>query len=160
MKRLALFVVSLMLFAGLGFSQDEPEPQTEHGPIFAVGGGSFFGEEEETFSEDALFVSAQWHGLDIPKTPEALDTASGVAIELGKSSLASGLDDIVVRLWSINRMQAGNFVTGFDMKLTDADGFDFDKRITVGYLLHPSVILEVYSLEEQRPIAWALMYRF
>jgi len=182
-KQLKLVIaLSVLLFTAPAFSQETApsadEYKAEHGPRYSVGGGSYFGEETETFDGDALFLAAQWHGFDVPNGTQSLDTSSGIALEIGKSSRRSNessvrpssgrrpqlsqraTDEVVIRVWSINRVKKGKLIGGFDMKLIDEGGFDFDKRVVAGYQLHRNVVFEVYSLEEDRPIAWSFMYSF
>ena len=58
----------------------------------------------------------------------------------------------------------GGFYAGTDMKIVDNNNGDFDLRIVTGTLLGEigpgNLALEVYSLEEDRPIYFALLYRF
>lgn len=126
----------------------------------AVGGGSAFGEEEETFDTSALFGSVQWHGLKLP-----MNSSTGVCLEIGVKPSDEGENRLPFTLWSLNRTEiVGDFYAGTDLKILENSQTDFDLRIVTGTLLSTigegKLVLEVYSLEEDRPISFAVLYRF
>jgi hypothetical protein len=125
---------------------------------FMVGAGSYFADESTTFSGDALFISAMWHGFHPPGVPGALDVTAGTRVEIGTSNVQ--FDDVNVRVYSSNRARLVNLITGVDMKILDSGGWNFDTLIVGGYVLSKNVEFELYFLEEERPIAWAVHYRF
>jgi len=166
MKQLML-VVLFFACAGLLSAQDTDKVSALAAKTqaleatYSVGGGSYFSDEATTFTGDALFFAAQWHGFDeFPGVPAALDVSTGAMAEIGKSSLTASVDDIHVRIWSTERLRIGNVITGTDMKIVDSSDFDFDLRVVTGYAFSKQASIEIYFLEDQRPVAWALFYRF
>jgi len=163
-------------------AQAEPEPEPEPAPPvvaapeavsslavrtqalelpYLFGAGSFFSDESTTFSGDALFLSAMWHGVHPPGVPPELDVTAGTRVEIGKSTLsAETFNDVNVRVYSSNRVRVASIITGMDFKILDSGGWDFDTLLVGGYVVTKHVEFEVYFLEEQRPIAWAVHYRF
>ena len=100
---------------------------------YMFGAGSFFSDESTTFSGDALFLSAAWHGFHPPGVPSILDVSAGTRVEIGKSTLdTSTFDDVNVRVYSSNRARIANVITGMDFKILDSGGLDFDTLIVGG----------------------------
>lgn len=134
------------------------QAQTLTGDV-AVGGGGLFGEEDQTFDRESLFIAAHWSGVDLP-----LNVGSGLGIEVsfpGQEELS-----VVYSLWSLNRVDiSDNLYTGTDMRISKQNGTDFDLRIVVGFNVaiprtDSMLSVEIYSLEDERPIAFAVLYQF
>lgn len=145
----------LLLALGLVIGLVSPVAAQEFNVSPAVGGGSFFAEEEETFDTSNLFAAVQLGLVDF----RFLDVGTGVAAEAGYSD-----GQITYSLWNLNRAPVvGGLYTGTDVKFISNYGEgtkgDFDLRLVIGYKAG-KVDLEVYSLEENRPIAFAIIYRF
>src|SRR3990172_3158943 len=163
--KLLIFLTMLFAVASMVSAQDEPKKTLtqltdEYEKNYAVGFGSYFSEEQATFGGDALFLNAKLHGFELPNMPVALDVASGTRIEFGKSALGTSVGDVHVRVYSMNRVRLGRVETGMDAKVMDSDGWNFDFVVPVTYLLSKNFEFEVFFLEEERPIAFALNYRF
>jgi hypothetical protein len=140
-----------------------------------------------TFSTDALYVPIQFHGVGLPFIKEG--TSTGIAVEIHPSKLLSFEDGGVrvqqigqldYRLWSITRvpisaipwgrLQSGSVArmfSGVDM-LIDEGGKDFtegfDVRMVIGGdlgVLGPgNLVVEIYSFQQDVPIAFSLLYGF
>lgn len=130
----------------------------------SVGGGSYFSDEDVTFDPSALFGAVQLNAIQLP----IFDTSSGVGAEINFSIADNQIGYV---LWNLNRAEiiAGKVYGGPDMKfLSNTSGGikgDFDLRITTGVYLGTfsdggKLNLEFYTLEENKPIAFALLYRF
>ncbi len=152
MKKLVVFL-SLFLLSVVPL-----RAQTLTGDV-AVGGGGLFGEEDQTFNRESLFIAAHWSGVDLP-----LNVGSGLGIEVsfpGQEELS-----VAYSLWSLNRVDiSDNLYTGTDIRISKQNGTDFDLRIVVGFNVtiprtDSRFSVELYSLEDERPIAFAVLYRF
>jgi hypothetical protein len=122
----------------------------------SVGGGSLFAEEDETFDTSNFFASLQIELVGV----SFLDIDSGVSAEAGYSG-----GQITYSVWNLNRAPVGKgMYAGSDFKILSNYGEgtkgDFDVRAVVGYNASDNVSFEVYSLEEDRPISFAFLYRF
>ena len=132
---------------------------------FAAGAGSFFGEEDVAFDSDAAFAAIHYYGLKLPL--EGGSSGVGIEVHFGEK--------VSYTLWNLNRADIpgleGKAYAVADMKIgEDAGGevggfgADFDFRAGVGSYLGKvgsgNLVLEFYTLEENRPIAFALLYRF
>lgn len=141
--------LSVLLFAGLASAQDVDFH-------YAVGGGSLFAEEDETIDTSNLFgaVQAEVMGFDF------LNIDTGVAVEAGYDST------LTYSVWNMNRAPiAGPLYAGTDLKIMKRDALgatssDFDVRVVAGYKVDKNIRLEIYTLEDERPISFALLYRF
>jgi hypothetical protein len=148
----ALFMA---LWLGLGAPIDAQTVSNE----IAIGGGSLLGEEDFTFERDSLFAAVHWSGIDLP-----LNASTGIGIEFYFPEL-SGWQP-VYKLWSLNRLDISDgFYSGADMRISNETDPDFDVRIVVGVRLVPfesggNLFMEFYTLEDDRPIAFAVLYRF
>lgn len=117
----------------------------------SVGGGSFFADEDTTFSINSFSATVQWQGLSLPGGVNA-----GVGLEGSKETFT---------LWSLNRRKiAGSAYGGMDMKIFAYGKADYDLRIVTGTVLsnigRGKLVLEVYALEENRPLSFAFLYAF
>jgi hypothetical protein len=135
---------------------------------FAVGGGlSMAGDEGAVFSASSLYAAVHWNGLSLPW----LDSSTGIGVELKPATIA--LDGNVVsadyRVWSLNRVNCPKALyCGVDLKIGQGGdsgwAADFDQRIVVGVRLArlgAAVLnLEVYSLEDDRPVSAFLAVRW
>lgn len=166
MNKVLTIAVAIMLFLGgsFAFAQEEPDPFFEFDADFAVGYGSMLGEEGETFSQDAQFVAGHLDVLSV----NLFDSTSGVGVEV-----QLGSDTLQYQVWSLNRATVpgtnGRLYGGSDLKLlqsTNEGGADanFDVRIVTGYRLAnigPGQLrFEMRFIEENRPMAFALLYGF
>jgi hypothetical protein len=146
-------------------AQDEEEPPVKLQAKAALGGGSYFGEENVTFSSDALFANFHWYAVALPV--EGGSSGVGLEVHFG--------DTVAYSLWNLNRVDVpgleGKVYGVVDMKFgegaTGEDaGYrsDFDARAGLGAYLgkvgNGNFVLEFYTLEENRPVAFSLMYRF
>lgn len=131
-------------------------------PDFAVGWGTELGEEDQTFSRDAQFATVHANLLGLNKIFD-LQTGVGVEVQFGGA--------LEYTVWSLNRATVPgteNMYAGSDLKLIQSsdDGGasrDFDMRLVTGYVMKVGsgeLRMEVYGLEENRPIAFALLYGF
>ena len=126
---------------------------------FALGGGGFFGEEEQTFNRDSLFVAVHWSGIELP-----LNAGSGLGIEFMFPE-QPGVQ-AVYTLWSLNRINVSDgFYTGTDMRISKETNPDFAMRLVVGVKIaitqnNSKLSIEIYTLEDERPIAFAVLYSF
>lgn len=166
MKKLLTIAVAIMLLLGSStvFAQEAPDPFFELDADFAVGYGSLLGEEGETFDQSAQFVAAHADLLSV----NLFDSTSGVGVEV-----QLGSDQLQYQVWSLNRAVVpgtnGRLYGGSDLKLlqsTNEGGADanFDVRIVTGYRLAnigPGQLrFEMRFIEENRPMAFALLYGF
>lgn len=154
-----LLAVLLVFVCSTGFAQSVQ-------PEFGAGIGSFFAEEGQTFDAEALFGAVHWYAVSIPIGNE---TSSGVGLELGFNGDPEAESAVAYSLWSLNRTNVlGLMYGGSDMKIGESVGgryrYDFDLRLVVGTFLAKvgpgDLAVEVYSLEENRPISFAIIYRF
>jgi hypothetical protein len=152
---------------------------------FAFGVGSFFAEEGTTFSVDALFVPIQLHGVGIPFIKSG--TSTGIAIEFHPATLTFGqggnpqLNQLDYRLWSVSRvplsaipwskLQSGTpsrMFAGTDLLINEGGPDDytggFDARFVIGgdlgIIWKGNMVIEIYSLQRDIPIAFALFWGF
>ncbi len=163
-KLLMAAVVAFMMLGGAGAAS----AQEDDGffdlqiPDFAVGWGTMFGEEDETFSQAAQFAAVHANLLGLNKVFD-LQTGVGVEVQFGGA--------LEYTVWSLNRAtvpKTENMYAGSDLKLIQSsdDGGasrDFDMRLVTGYVtaVGPGELrMEVYFLEENRPVAFALLYGF
>jgi opacity protein-like surface antigen len=165
-KMLTAAVVALMMLGTFGLAQAQDE---EKAPLFsfdvavAAGYGSKFAEEDETFEQDSQYGTAHVDILGI----DLFDTTSGVGMEVQFGG------ELEYTVWSLNRATVpgtGDRVyAGSDLKLIQsaddggAEG-DFDLRLVTGYRLAEvgpgQLRFELYFIEENRPIAFALLFGF
>lgn len=161
---MAAVVAFMMLGASMAFAQDnEDEPFFNVNAELAVGWGSYFSEEEDTFSQAAQFATLSADILDI----DLFDATSGIGAEIQFGG------DLEYTLWSLNRATVpgtnNRLYGGSDLKLIQstedggAEG-DFDMRLVLGYRLAKvgpgELLFEFYTIEENRPVAFALKYGF
>ena len=163
---MAAVVAFAMLFGAQAFAQDDIDNDKsffELGVDFAAGWGSYYGEEDETLSQDAQFAAVHADVLGV----NLFDTTSGVGIEVQFGG------ELEYQVWSLNRATVpgtdDRVYGGSDFKLvqsTDNGGAegDFDMRVVAGYRVAspgPGVLrAETYFLEEDTPIGFALIYDF
>lgn len=157
---------------------------------WAFGVGSFFDQEAVTFSTEALYGAVQLHAIGFPGLKEGTSTGIVIEAHPGRlisKTIDDGLriqsivDDVDYRVWSVNRvpisaipidaLQSGilsrTFV-GTDLLLyeggpRDYTG-DFEARFVIGGdlgVLGPgNVIVEIYMLQQDVPIAFSIFYGF
>lgn len=155
---------------------------------WAFGFGSFFDQESVTFSAKALYGTVQLHGVGFPALAEG--TSTGIAIEGHPAQLLTksggdfrfqALDNVDYRVWSINRVpmsvipinifQSGTLsrvFSGLDILLYEQGPEDWtgehDTRMVIGGdlgVLGPgNVVVEIYMLQQDVPIAFAIFYGF
>ncbi len=180
-----LLVLGLVVgFAAPSVAQDEKEPPVKLQATVGLGGGSFFGEEDVTFSSDALYADLHWYAVSLPV--EGGSSGVGLEVHFG--------DAVSYSLWNLNRADVpgltGKVYAVADMKFGQGGGAvatevapadsrnvqaedepveagyraDFDVRVGLGAYLGKvgkgNFVLEFYTLEENRPVAFSLMYRF
>lgn len=168
MRQFRLFFVSLiaLLFAGAAVAQEptpapEPEPFVKFNVELAAGGGFSFGNEDQAFDGDSLYATVHANAVEF----DLFDATSGLGLELN----FSGPDTVRWSLWSLNRVDVPgvkNVYVGADAKIAqnDGDGYsaNFDARISTGYRfgrIGPGdVRMEVYAIEEDKPIRVAFLY--
>lgn len=154
----------------------------------AFGFGSFFDQESVTFSTDALYGAVQWHGVGLPVVKEGTSTGIMLEGHVGKifgqeefvySMRVQGLMTVDYRIWSITRvpisaiplaaLQAGSvsrMYSGTDILLAEGGTGNytdnFDVRLVfggdLGVLGPGNMAFEIYSFQENLPIAFALFY--
>ena len=134
--------------------------ELEFKDALAVGGGSLFGEENQAFNTNTIFGAVHWRGLKLP-----MNSSTGIGIEISVKPSLEGERELVYTMWSLNRADIiGDFYAGTDMKILEEGAGNFDMRIVTGMLLgkinEGELALEVYSLEENRPISFAIFWRF
>lgn len=165
-KMLMAAVVALtLLFGAFGsntFAQDE-DAFFDINADLALGWGSHFAEEDEMFSQNAQFVVVHVDVLDV----DLFNTTSGVGLEVPLGG------DFEYAVWSLNRAPVpgtnNRMYAGSDFKLIQstenggAEG-DFDMRLVTGYRLADvgpgQLLAELYLIEENRPVSFALKYGF
>lgn len=159
MRTLLIGLVLGLFIAAPAMSQEEESFLSR----FAFGTGSAFGEETQTFDRDSVFAAAHVDGYDIPFADGG---STGVGIEAGFPTIGG----VSYQLFSINRANVpgvSGLYGGMDFKFGQGNDlssydWDYDARIVVGYNLGtigPGTLnLEVYSLEDGRPIAWAFIF--
>lgn len=159
-KMMFSFYVFLVLFV-LSFFAHAPAVAQELvlKDALAFGGGSVFGEEGETFDTSALFGSVQWRGLKLP-----LNSSTGIGLEISSKPDELGESKLTLTVWSLSRADiVGGIYAGTDLKIMENTRSNFDLRVVAGTLLGKikggELALEIYSLEEDRPISFALFYR-
>ncbi len=194
---LFILVPSLLLAQGYDKNRgrEKAEDEAVKVPIIelqleriALGFGSFFDNENVTFSTDALYLSVQLHGIALPFIKEG--TSTGItfeghpgkvftkAIEGGYEQL---LENVDWRLWSTTRipisampiraLQSGSLsrmFAGTDLLIAEGgpEDFtgDFDARFVFGGdlgLLGPgNTVFEIYMFQQDVPIAFAIFYGF
>jgi len=166
----AVVAILVMLGGSVAFAQDDIDNDKSFFDLGApdladisAGWGSQFAEEEETFSQDAQYATVQADILGI----DLFDATSG----LGAQFAFGG--ELEYTVWSLNRATipgTGERVyAGSDLKLIQsaddggAEG-DFDVRIVTGYRLAEvgpgQLRFELYFIEEDSPIGFALLYGF
>lgn len=162
-----LFMLVAFLLIALPLSaqdKEQEEPPISIQAKVGAGGGSFFGEEDVAFDSEAAFAALQWYGVKLP-----IDGgSSGIGIEIHFGNTVS------YSLWNLNRADVpgleGKLYAVADMKFGEGSGgeagysSDFDFRTGVGSYLGKvgpgNLVVEFYTLEEDRPIAFAMLYRF
>lgn len=157
LSKSALFVP--LLFLTLGTPSTSAQELVLKDAL-AIGGGSLFSDEDTTFNTNTLFGAVQWRGLKLP-----LNVSTGIGIEFSVKPDLEGERELVYTVWALNRADiVGNFYAGTDMKILEEGASNFDLRIVAGTLLGTikgsELVLEIYSLEENRPISFAILYRF
>lgn len=156
---------------------------------FAIGGGSFFDQESVTFSKEALYVSLQWHGVQLPFIREG--TSTGIAFEGHPASLFEqelsekvrirALDHVNWRIWSITRVPLsavpvrafqsgtlGRMFVGTNVLVAEGgprdftDGFDTTLVIggDLGRAGPGNIVLEIITLQDDVPISFLFVYGF
>ena len=170
-KLLMAAVVAIMMLGGsFAFAQEDIDNDN---PFFdldapgladlSAGWGSVFAEEEETFSRDAQYATVQADILGV----DLFDATSGVGLEVQFGG------ELEYTVWSLNRATVPGtgerMYAGSDLKLIQsaddggAEG-DFDLRIVTGYRLAEvgpgQVSFELYFIEEDTPIGFALLFGF
>ncbi len=165
MKKVLTIAVAIMLLlggVGMASAQENEGFFDLQIPDFAVGWGTMFGEEDQTFSRNAQFGAVHANLLGLNKL---FDLQTGVAAEV---QFGGALE---YTIWSLNRAtvpKTENMYAGSDLKLIQSsdDGGasrDFDMRLVTGYVTQVGrgeIRMEVYFLEENRPVAFALLYGF
>lgn len=160
-----------------GQSREEPPPPTEEKPAlslpltFAAGWGSMFADENTTLSKEGMYatVRADLLGVDL------FDATSGLGLQVAFGG------DYEYQVWSLNRAvlpgMEGAVYAGSDLKLFQSTAFasdqpaaeagvkgDFDLRLVTGVHLGRlgpgGLSLELYFIEENRPVSFALVYNF
>jgi len=159
MKRLLVLVA--LLFAAPSFAQ-----QISYD--FAAGAGFLFnGEEEQAFDAKSIYGSVHWNGLKLPG-PE-VSTGIGIEFHPASISIDGTLVNVDYRIWNLNRFDCPSALyCGVDLKIGEGvDGgyrADFDQRLVVGIGIKRGdsyeVNFELYTLEDDRPVAAAVMVRF
>lgn len=148
----------------------------------AIGFGSFFDNENITFSMDALFVGLQWHGVGFPGLVEGTSTGIGFEFHPGVLLEENGmrlLGTVDWRMWSLSRvpisaipikaLQSGTLshvFMGTDILIEESGGHDFtgdfEARLVIGGDLGQvgpgSFVLELYFFEQTKPVAFAVNY--
>jgi len=158
-KVLAMLAAALLLFSGVAFGQEE-----EQGVLrldMAAGVNTGLTGEEETFSFDGLsgLFHADLLGVDF------MDATSGIGLE------ASFGGELEYTIWSLNRASipgtGSTLYGGTDLKLFQSDNAEglnrnFDLRVVtgtrVGKIGPGNLRFEVYFIEENRPVSFAVLY--
>ena len=173
MRKLVTLVTLFLMMGGVGlaFSQDrEPpaEPPAEKPFLdfnfnLAAGWGSEFAEEKATLSADQMkaVVHADLLGIDL------FDSTSGISAEFNLGG------EQEYSIWSLNRAvipgSNGRLYAGSDLKIVQNDQVkgakgDFDLRLVAGTQLarigSGALNIEFYMIEEDRPMAFSLVYDF
>ena len=158
-KTLVALVAAILLFTGVSFAKEEEEGLLRLD--LAAGVNTALSGEEETFSFNGLtgLVHVDLLGVDF------LDATSGVGLEI---SFGGGLEYTV---WSLNRATVpgtGDAIYGgSDLKLLQSDDNEglsrnFDLRIVtgtrVGKVGPGDLRFELYFIEENRPVSFAVVY--
>lgn len=166
MKKLLTIAVAIMVLLGgsVAFAQEEKEPLLKVGADFTAGYGSFFAEEDETFAQDSQFIAGHVDILGV----DLFDSTAGVGVEV-----QLGTEQLQYQVWSLNRAvvpgTSGRIYGGADAKVlqsTNEGGAsaDFDVRLVTGYRLADigpgQLRFELRFIEENRPVAFALLYGF
>lgn len=187
---ISLLVPTLAFGQGYAASGAAPEKAVELNlKGLAVGFGSFFDDESVTFSTTAMYAAVQYHAVGFGFVEDGLSTGFQFESRVGRLNtidLANGrlqfLDNFQYRFWSITRVPVsaipiaaldtgilGNMFTGVDFVLTERivedDPFKGrDKRLVVGGDLGKlgigHIVLEIYSLQDNVPISFAVFYGF
>ena len=167
MKKLLVLVLSL--FAVPAVAQQVSLSADFHD--FAAGAGFLFnGEEKQAFDAKSVYGAFHWNGLKLPGP----DVSTGIGVEFHPASISvdGTLVNVDYRLWNLNRMDCAPGSTalycGVDLKIGEGvDGgykADFDQRVVIGIgLLNRDDVdlnFELYMLEDDRPVAAAVMIRF
>ena len=168
MKKLLTIAVAIMFVLGAGsvaFAQEEGDSFFSLSNVnLAVGYGSSFGEEGDTFTQASQYAVVQADLLEI----DLFDSTSGLGAEVSFGG------DLEYTIWSLNRADVpgtnGRVYGGGDAQLIRSadDGgaaADFDLRGVAGTRItgEDSVVavsLEIYFAEDERPIAFALIVGF
>lgn len=168
---------------------EKPKVEFNLGRI-ALGVGSFFDTEAITFSTDALYFSVQWHGFEFPILKEGTSTGimiEGHVAKLFTEDFEDGdvrfqyLEHLDYRIWSCNRvpinaipiekLQSGSIsrmYAGTDLLIAEGgpDDFtgDFDARFVfggdLGVIGPGNLVVEIYSFQQDIPIAFGIFYGF
>lgn len=162
MKKLLFATIVLMLAAGAG-AQEPKEPAVSFGLHLAAGGGFSFGEEDQAFNAQSFYAAIHADAVEF----DLFNATSGIALELN----FSGPGTTRYALWSLNRADIPGVKSaygGADLKVAQngsgGEGFEanFDTRIVTGYRFGKvgpgDVRLEVYAIEEDKPLRVAFLY--
>lgn len=151
----------LLAFLFAFFLASSASAQFDVAADVAAGGGFMFaGDEDSVFSADSLYAGFHWNGLQLPGP----SVSSGVGIEFHPATVNVAGDTVTAdyRIWSLNRTDCpAALYCGVDLKIGEGgDGgwtADFDQRIVLGVrvarIASAVLNLEVYSLEDDRPIS-------
>lgn len=135
---------------------------------FAAGVGfDLRGDEDAVFDAQSLFGAIHWNGFSLP----GLSATTGLSIEFHPSSISvdGSVINVDYRLWNLNRFDCpGRLFCGTDLKIgqggTEGWRADFDQRIVVGISVYASdkvdANVEFYSLEDDRPVSFAILIRW
>ena len=180
MNKIILFLVSTLAFSTIAFADEHRFIDFKP----AVGAGSLFGEETETFDAKTAFATFRLNAINLPFA----SASSGISVEVNFNSrlfTAVGTDEmsetlepsvldnnsVGYTLWSLNRADIveGKVYGGADMKFVESgsEGVsgNFDLRLVSGIYLgnimeNVHMTVEFYALEEDRPIAFAVLLNF
>lgn len=152
----------------------------------SFGGGAFFGEEDETFDRNSFFGAVHAALYDYPKVEGR--SGVGIELSYPSAGFAFSLWNLnrvdvpgIPGMYGGGDMKFGDYTSdgGFNRppgmdsvcpglpgcdQFEDNSGYssDFDFRVVVGYRLgnigSRELRLEVYTLEESKPIAFAFIY--
>ena len=135
---------------------------------FAAGVGfDFRGEEDAVFDANSLYGAVHWNGLKLPGP----SVTTGIAVEFHPASVSvdGSVVNVDYRIWSLNRGDCPSALyCGVDLKIGQGgDGgwvADFDQRIVMGISVYQgdalNVNAEFYTLEDDRPVSFAVLVRW
>lgn len=162
-RKLILITAVFMLFTGTAFSQEEEANELFRLDLAAGTSFSLVGEDTDTFKFDNVAGLVHANVLGV----EFLDVTSGVGLEVNFGG------EVEYTVWSLNRAVIpgtnNRLYAGTDLKVLQSDGLrgaegDFDLRLVSGTNLGnvgPGELkFELYFIEENRPISFAVLYNF